>query len=136
MASNFELINEIDKRDNDFEEIDEFMPTERLPNAPKPVVRRGKEKSYMIIEEFDTNNELLMYLDDHKAEWGISYKNPSKIGMKYYYHCKATNYKKEPHCKAGIVVLHHRNGRFIVSSNEFEHTLHKTITRGIGPLEV
>ena len=45
MASNFELINEIDKRDNDFEEIDEFMPTERLPNAPKPVVRRGKEKS-------------------------------------------------------------------------------------------
>ena len=59
MASNFELINEIDKRDNDFEEIDEFMPTERLPNAPKPVVRRGKEKSYMIIEEFDTNSELL-----------------------------------------------------------------------------
>ena len=73
MASNFELINEIDKRDNDFEEIDEFMPTEGLPNAPKPVVRRGKEKSYMIIEEFDTNNELLIYLDDHKAEWGISF---------------------------------------------------------------
>ena len=48
MATNFELIDEIDKRDNDFEEIDEFMPTERLPNAPKPVVRRGKEKSYMI----------------------------------------------------------------------------------------
>jgi hypothetical protein len=63
MASNFELINETDKRDDEgFETLHEFIPEEKQLNTTKQAVRRGKEKSYMIIEEFDSKNDLESYL--------------------------------------------------------------------------
>ena len=56
----------------------------------------------MVIEKFETSNKLLKYLDEHKAKGELASKTQQNLDSNIIIICKATNYKKRPHCKAGI----------------------------------
>jgi len=114
-------------RDYYYETLEDFMYVENELEEehvePAAKKRRGKEMPRDIIETFNSEEDLKSFLKINM--WGHSFSNKTKLGRKIYYHCNKSNRADGKVCKAGIEVLFHINGRFIVSRDLNEHTLHE-----------
>jgi hypothetical protein len=95
----------------------DFVPNTQ--NTPAEKVPKNRRKQAKMVE---SKVEMKEFIDSNN--WGYDFSYKTKYGLKKYYHCKKSKSKA---CKAGIEVLCHTNGQFIISKNENDHSSHDNV---------
>ncbi len=90
---------------------------------------KKRRYEYDLVETFQTEEELNMYMSDHCSEYGYSFTNSGIKGNKVHYHCKHSLYKKTPHRNNGMYAFYTKEGPISIFNNNEQHTFHNNIKK-------